>query len=94
MSHERLLENGPDPGRLACPSQQGLCDTDKTPGAEERMRPGSFWKITPSALDPHDPRVQMAKALYQDRAHEVGDICQTLHISRSTLYRYPAVPEG
>ena len=51
-------------------------------------------RLLPSALDPHDPRVQMAKALYQDRAHEVGDICQTLHISRSTLYRYPAVPEG
>ena len=45
------------------------------------------------ALDPQDPRVQMAKALYQDRAHEVGDICETLHISRSTLYRYLALPE-
>ena len=46
------------------------------------------------AMDPHDPRVQMAKALYQDQAHEVRAICQTLHISRSTLYRYLALPEG
>ena len=46
------------------------------------------------ALAPHDPRVQMAKALYKDREHEVQDICQTLHISRSTLYRYLALPEG
>ena len=46
------------------------------------------------SLDPQDPRVQMAKALYQDRTHKVGDICQTLHISRSTLYRYLALPDG
>ena len=46
------------------------------------------------ALDSQDPRVQMAKALYKDRTHEVGAICQTLHISRSTLYRYLALPEG
>ena len=46
------------------------------------------------ALDPHDPRIQMAKALYQDREHGVGDICQTLHISRSTLYRYLALLDG
>ena len=46
------------------------------------------------ALDPRDPRVQMAKALYQARTHEVRDICRTLHISRSTLYRYLALPDG
>ena len=46
------------------------------------------------ALDPQDPRVQMAKTLYQGRAHAVGEICQTLHISRSTLYRYLALPDG
>ena len=45
------------------------------------------------ALDPQDARVQMAKALYQDRTHGVGDICNSLHISRSTLYRYLALPE-
>jgi predicted DNA-binding transcriptional regulator AlpA len=36
--------------------------------------------------------VQMAKSLYKDRDHEVKDICQTLTISRSTLYRYLAMP--
>ncbi len=46
------------------------------------------------SLDPQDPQVKMAKALYKDRTHEVGDICHTLHISRSTLYRYLALPEG
>ena len=45
------------------------------------------------AIDPQDPRVQMAKALYKDRAHEVEDICNSLHISRSTLYRYLALPD-
>jgi len=38
------------------------------------------------AMDPQDARVQMAKALYKDREHKVGAICQTLHISRFTLY--------
>ena len=46
------------------------------------------------AMDPQDARVQMAKALYKDGAHEVGAICQTLHISRSTLHRYLALPDG
>lgn len=36
----------------------------------------------------------MVKALYKDRVHEVAAICETLHISRSTLYRYLALPEG
>ena len=43
-------------------------------------------------IDSKDPRVQMAKSLYKDRDHEVKDICQTLNISRSTLYRYLAMP--
>jgi DNA invertase Pin-like site-specific DNA recombinase len=42
-------------------------------------------------LDVHDPRVQMAKALYKDKHHEIKDICRTLQISRSTLYRYVAM---
>ena len=43
-------------------------------------------------IDSKDSRVQMAKALYKDRDHEVKDICPTLNISRSTLYRYLAMP--
>jgi predicted DNA-binding transcriptional regulator AlpA len=29
----------------------------------------------------------MARALYQDGTHSMNDICQTLGISRATLYR-------
>jgi len=32
--------------------------------------------------------VAMAKKLYNDKTNEIEDICKTLHISRSTLYRY------
>jgi len=35
-----------------------------------------------------DPRVQMAKKMHGDRTIPVMDICQTLRISRPTLYRY------
>ena len=35
----------------------------------------------------------MSKALYKDRTCEIRYICQTLHISRSTLYRYQALPD-
>jgi DNA invertase Pin-like site-specific DNA recombinase len=44
-------------------------------------------------LDVHHPRVQTAKALYQDKRLAIKDICRTLHIARSTLYRYLAMPE-
>jgi hypothetical protein len=30
----------------------------------------------------------MAKKLYADEATSIEDICNTLHISRATLYRY------
>lgn len=33
-------------------------------------------------------KVAMAQALYDDKAHSVADICKTLGISRTTLYRY------
>ena len=33
-----------------------------------------------------DPRVQMAKKMHGDKSIAVGDICQTLKISRPTLY--------
>lgn len=39
-------------------------------------------------LDPQAPRVQMAKAMHQDKRVSVADICQTLNISRATFYRY------
>jgi hypothetical protein len=30
----------------------------------------------------------MVKKLYADKTHIMSDICNTLHISRATLYRY------
>ena len=33
-------------------------------------------------------KVAMARALYADKNHSVEDICQTLNIGRTTLYRY------
>ena len=39
-----------------------------------------------------DPRVQAAKRLNQDRSLGIDEICQTLGISRSTFYRYLAIP--
>jgi DNA invertase Pin-like site-specific DNA recombinase len=40
------------------------------------------------------PKVLTAKKMYQDRSVEIRDICQTLRISRSTLYRYVAMEEA
>ena len=34
------------------------------------------------------PKIAMAKKLYADKTNTISDICQTLHISRATLYRY------
>jgi DNA invertase Pin-like site-specific DNA recombinase len=33
-------------------------------------------------------KVAMAQKLYADKSNEIKDICKTLHISHSTLYRY------
>ena len=33
-------------------------------------------------------KVAMAQALYNDKKNSIADICKTLRISRSTLYRY------
>lgn len=37
---------------------------------------------------PKDAKVRLAKTLMADKSLEVDDICETLKISRSTLYRY------
>ena len=34
----------------------------------------------------------MAQALYNDKKNSIADICKTLRISRSTLYRYITAP--
>jgi len=33
-------------------------------------------------------KVALAQSLYNDKNNTIGEICKTLHISRSTLYRY------
>src|SRR5229473_7613149 len=40
----------------------------------------------PKALSPK--KVEIARALYNDKNNSVDEICQTLHVSRTTLYRY------
>jgi DNA invertase Pin-like site-specific DNA recombinase len=39
----------------------------------------------------NDPRVQMAKKMHADKTTAIADICNTLRISRPTLYRYLAL---
>jgi DNA invertase Pin-like site-specific DNA recombinase len=36
----------------------------------------------------NEKQAAMARMLYADKTHSIGDICQTLEISRATLYRY------
>jgi len=40
-----------------------------------------------------DPRVQTAKTLHADKKMPVDAICQTLKISKATLYRWLALTE-
>ena len=35
-----------------------------------------------------EPKVVLAKKLYQDKSVSLDDICATLKMSKSTLYRY------
>jgi DNA invertase Pin-like site-specific DNA recombinase len=43
------------------------------------------------SIPANDPRVVTAKSLHSDKKMPVADICQTLKISRPTLYRYLAL---
>ncbi len=43
------------------------------------------------SIPANDPRVVTAKSLHADKKMPVADICQTLKISRPTLYRYLAL---
>jgi DNA invertase Pin-like site-specific DNA recombinase len=51
--------------------------------ARARGRNGGRPKLNPSLT-----KIVMAKKLYADNTNTIRDICQTLHISRATLYRY------
>jgi DNA invertase Pin-like site-specific DNA recombinase len=47
----------------------------------------------PKALN--DKKAAIAQVLYRDKNNSIADICKTLHISRSTLYRYITLrPKG
>lgn len=49
----------------------------------------------PKAAALSDPRrVAMAQALYDDKSNSIDDICKTLRVSRSTLYRYVRTDAG
>jgi DNA invertase Pin-like site-specific DNA recombinase len=39
-------------------------------------------------LSSDNKKAELAKSLYQDRSRTVQEICQALHISRATFYRY------
>lgn len=39
----------------------------------------------------NDPKVIMANKLFLDKSNDIDDICQTLGISRTTLYRYASI---
>jgi predicted transcriptional regulator YheO len=42
-------------------------------------------------MQPNEPKVVLAKKLYCDKTISLDDICATLKISKSTLYRYVAM---
>ena len=39
-------------------------------------------------VDSSNPKVRMAKKMYEDKSLSIDDICSTLKISKATLYRY------
>ncbi len=45
-------------------------------------------------LSPNDPKVVLAKKLFADKSVNLDDICVTLKISKTTLYRYVALGTG
>ena len=51
--------------------------------ARARGRKGGRPKISPDQA-----RIVLAQRLYQDKSISLDDICETLKVSRSTLYRY------
>ena len=43
---------------------------------------------------PSDPRVKKAKKMHEDKSIKIEEICNTLRISRPTLYRYLSLARG
>jgi DNA invertase Pin-like site-specific DNA recombinase len=51
-------------------------------GPRERGRRGGRPKVL------SEKKVDMARALYADKRHTITEICKTLNISKTSLYRY------
>jgi DNA invertase Pin-like site-specific DNA recombinase len=45
-------------------------------------------------LRPNDPKFMLANKLFADKSVELDDICETLKISKTTLYRYVEIGTG
>jgi DNA invertase Pin-like site-specific DNA recombinase len=45
-------------------------------------------------INPNDRRIVLANKLFQDKSISLDDICATLKISKSTLYRYIVIGSG
>ena len=45
-------------------------------------------------INPDDPKVVLASKLFEDKSVNLDDICATLKISKTTLYRYAAIGKG
>lgn len=39
-------------------------------------------------LDTHDPRITTARTLHRDKSLSIAEICETLRVSKATLYRW------
>jgi DNA invertase Pin-like site-specific DNA recombinase len=42
-------------------------------------------------INPEDSKVVLASKLFEDKSVNLDDICATLKISKTTLYRYAAI---
>jgi DNA invertase Pin-like site-specific DNA recombinase len=45
-------------------------------------------------LSPSHPKVLLANKLFRDKSIQLDDICETLNISKTTLYRYVEIATG
>ena len=45
-------------------------------------------------LTPNDAKVALANKLFADKSVDLDDICATLKISKTTLYRYVEIATG
>jgi DNA invertase Pin-like site-specific DNA recombinase len=59
---------------------------DRTQAGLQAARARGNFGGRPKALSPK--KVAMLQALYTDKANPINDICKSLNISRSTLFRY------